>query len=113
MSTQVDIGSASAERKSRGAARPRLAPWCRREGAAMTGRTTVAIVGAGPAGLLLGHILAASGVPFVLVENRSREHVLGRIRAGVLEQSSVDVLDRYGLAERLHAEGLVHGGIHL
>jgi p-hydroxybenzoate 3-monooxygenase len=76
-------------------------------------RTTVAIVGAGPAGLLLGHILAAGGVPFVIVENRSREHVLSRIRAGVLEQSSVDVLDRFGLAERLHAEGLVHGGIHL
>ncbi len=79
----------------------------------MTERTTVAIVGAGPAGLLLGHILAASRVPFVLVENRTREHVLGRIRAGVLEQSSVDVLDRFGLADRLHAEGLVHGGIHL
>jgi p-hydroxybenzoate 3-monooxygenase len=76
-------------------------------------RTAVAIVGAGPAGLLLGHILAALGVDFVLVEHRSREHVLSRIRAGVLEQSSVDVLDRYGLAERLHAEGLVHGGIHL
>jgi p-hydroxybenzoate 3-monooxygenase len=76
-------------------------------------RTAVAIVGAGPAGLLLGHILAARNVDFVLVEHRSREHVLSRIRAGVLEQSSVDVLDRYGLAQRLHAEGLVHGGIHL
>src|SRR4051794_38882820 len=76
-------------------------------------RTAVAIVGAGPAGLLLGRILAARGVDFVLVEHRSREHVLSRIRAGVLEQSSVDVLDRYGLAERLHAQGLVHGGIHL
>jgi p-hydroxybenzoate 3-monooxygenase len=52
-------------------------------------------------------------VDFVLAEHRSREHVLSRIRAGVLEQSSVDVLDRYGLAARLHAEGLVHGGIHL
>lgn len=76
-------------------------------------RTPVAIVGAGPAGLLLGCILAAEGVDFVIVEHRSREHVLSRIRAGVLEQASVDVLDRYGLGERLHAEGLVHGGIHL
>lgn len=76
-------------------------------------RTGVAIVGAGPAGLLLGHVLAAHGVDFVVVEHRTRDYVLGRIRAGVLEQASVDVLDRYGLAERLHAEGLVHGGIHL
>ena len=76
-------------------------------------RTSVAIVGAGPAGLLLGCILAAEGVDFVLVEHRSREHVLSRIRAGVLEQASVDVLDRYGLGERLHREGLVHGGVYL
>jgi p-hydroxybenzoate 3-monooxygenase len=79
----------------------------------MQHRVPVAIVGAGPAGLLLGHILRARGVDFVLIEHRSREHVLSRIRAGVLEQASVDVLDRYGLAERLHADGLVHGGIHL
>lgn len=79
----------------------------------MAERTTVAIVGAGPAGLLLGHLLAAANVPFVIVENRSREHVASRIRAGVLEQSSVDVLDRFGLGERLHDEGLVHRGIHL
>ncbi len=76
-------------------------------------RTTVAIVGAGPAGLLLGHVLRAAGVPFVIVERRSREYILGRVRAGVLEQSSVDVLDRYGLADRLHRAGLVHGGIYL
>jgi p-hydroxybenzoate 3-monooxygenase len=73
----------------------------------------VAIVGAGPAGLLLGLILHARDIDFVLVEHRSREHVLSRIRAGVLEQASVDVLDRYALATRLHEEGLVHGGIHL
>src|SRR3954452_19332542 len=76
-------------------------------------RTAVAIVGAGPAGLLLGHILHAHNVDFVLVEHRSQEHVLSRVRAGVLEQASVDVLDRYGLADRLHADGLVHGGIYL
>ncbi len=79
----------------------------------MRHRARVAIVGAGPAGLLLGHILHAHNVDFVLVEHRSREHVLSRVRAGVLEQASVDVLDRYGLAERLHADGLVHGGIYL
>ncbi|MDH2443189.1 4-hydroxybenzoate 3-monooxygenase [Amnibacterium sp. CER49] len=79
----------------------------------MAERTTVAVIGAGPAGLLIGAVLAAHAVPFVIVEHRSREHVLSRIRAGVLEQASVDVLERYGLAERLHAEGLVHGGIHL
>lgn len=76
-------------------------------------RTHVAIVGAGPAGLLLGHVLAARGIPFVVVEHRSREHVLSRVRAGVLEQSSVDVLEGLGLADGVHADGLVHGGIHL
>lgn len=76
-------------------------------------RTRVAIVGAGPAGLLLGHLLADRGVPFVVIEQRSREHVLGRVRAGVLEQSSVDVLERLGLAAGLQSDGLMHGGIHL
>jgi p-hydroxybenzoate 3-monooxygenase len=76
-------------------------------------RTRVAIIGAGPAGLLLGCVLAARGIPFVVVEHRSREHVLSRVRAGVLEQSSVDVLEDLGLAEGLHADGLVHGGIFL
>ncbi len=76
-------------------------------------RTRVAIIGAGPAGLLLGHVLAARGIPFVVVEHRSREHVLGRVRAGVLEQSSVDVLAQLGLADGLRADGLVHGGILL
>jgi p-hydroxybenzoate 3-monooxygenase len=81
--------------------------------AAVVQRVDVAIVGAGPAGLLLGHLLAARGLSFVIVEHRSKEHVLGRVRAGVLEQSSVDVLKQLGLAERLLREGLVHGGIHL
>lgn len=76
-------------------------------------RTRVAIIGGGPAGLLLGHILAARGVPFVIVEHRSRERVLSRIRAGVLEQSSVDVLEGLGVADGLHADGLVHGGVSL
>jgi p-hydroxybenzoate 3-monooxygenase len=76
-------------------------------------RTTVAIVGAGPAGLLLGQVLRDAGIGFVIVERQSREYLLARVRAGVLEQSSVDVLDRYGLAKRLHEHGLVHGGIYL
>ncbi len=76
-------------------------------------RTTVAIVGAGPAGLLLGHLLAKSGIDFVVIENRSRDYTLGRIRAGVLEQSSVDVLTSLGLDARLQELGLVHDGIYL
>jgi p-hydroxybenzoate 3-monooxygenase len=76
-------------------------------------RTTVAIVGAGPAGLLLGHILAAAGIDFLLVENRSREYILSRVRAGVLEESSVEVLVSLGLDEGLKARGLVHDGIYL
>jgi p-hydroxybenzoate 3-monooxygenase len=75
--------------------------------------TRVAIIGAGPAGLLLGVALQRAGIDFVLVENRSREYVLGRIRAGVLEQGSVETLTRLGVGERLAREGLVHDGIYL
>ena len=76
-------------------------------------RAQVAIVGAGPAGLLLGALLHKAGVDAVIVEQRSADYVLGRIRAGVLEQTTVDLLDQAGVAARLHAEGLVHGGIEL
>ena len=76
-------------------------------------RTQVAIVGAGPAGLLLGALLARAGVDAVIVEQRSAEYVLGRIRAGVLEQVTVALLEQAGVAERLHAEGLVHHGVEL
>ena len=76
-------------------------------------RTQVAIVGAGPAGLLLGALLAKAGVDAVVVEQRSAQYVLGRIRAGVLEQVTVALLEQAGVAERLHAEGLVHHGIEL
>jgi p-hydroxybenzoate 3-monooxygenase len=76
-------------------------------------RTTVAIVGAGPAGLLLGHLLDQAGIDYVIIEIRSRDHVLGRIRAGVLEQSSVDVLASVGLDQRLREIGMVHDGIYL
>lgn len=76
-------------------------------------RTTIAIVGAGPAGLLLGHLLAASGIDFVIIEARSREYALSRIRAGVLEEASVEVLQKLGLDSRLKEHGLVHDGIYL
>jgi p-hydroxybenzoate 3-monooxygenase len=76
-------------------------------------RTQVAIVGAGPAGLLLGALLHRAGVDTVIVEQRSAEYVLGRIRAGVLEQTTMDLLDEAGVSSRAHAEGLVHEGIEL
>jgi p-hydroxybenzoate 3-monooxygenase len=76
-------------------------------------KTQVAIVGAGPAGLLLAALLAKAGVDSVVLEQRSPEYVLGRIRAGVLEQVTVDLLDAAGAGTRMHAEGLPHGGIEL
>jgi p-hydroxybenzoate 3-monooxygenase len=76
-------------------------------------RTQVAIVGAGPSGLLLGALLHQAGIDAVIVEQRSADYVLGRIRAGVLEQTTVDLLERAGVAERLHAEGLPHDGTEL
>jgi p-hydroxybenzoate 3-monooxygenase len=76
-------------------------------------RTQVAIIGSGPAGLLLGQLLHRAGIEAVIVEARSQEHVLGRIRAGVLESGTVELLERAGVAERLHAEGLVHEGFDL
>ena len=75
--------------------------------------TRVAIVGAGPAGLLLSWALRDAGIDSIVVENRSQEYVLARIRAGVLEQGSVETLTRLGLGGRLAAEGLVHSGIYL
>ena len=76
-------------------------------------RTQVAVIGAGPSGLLLSHLLAADGVESVVLETRSEEYVLSRIRAGVLESSSVDLLGAVGLGERLHREGMEHRGIYL
>jgi len=76
-------------------------------------RTQVAIIGAGPSGLLLGQLLAKSGIANVVIEQRSADYVLGRIRAGVLEQVTVQMLEQAGVAERLHAEGLPHDGIEL
>jgi len=76
-------------------------------------RVQVAIIGAGPAGLFLGQILSRAGIETLIVEQRSKDYVLGRIRAGVLEQGTVGVLDALGAGGRMHAEGLVHGGIEL
>ena len=76
-------------------------------------RTQVAIVGAGPAGLLLAALLAKAGIEAIVVEQRSGDYVLGRIRAGVLEQVTADLLDEAGAGARMHAEGLPHGGIEL
>jgi p-hydroxybenzoate 3-monooxygenase len=76
-------------------------------------RTQVAIIGAGPAGLLLAHLLQQDGIESVVIEMRSRDHVERRVRAGVLEQGSVDMLIQSGVGERLRREGLVHHGIEL
>jgi p-hydroxybenzoate 3-monooxygenase len=76
-------------------------------------RTQVGIVGAGPAGLVLSHVLQREGIECVVLEDRSREYVEKRVRAGVLEQGTVDLLTELGLADRLHREGLVHQGIEL
>lgn len=76
-------------------------------------RTQVGIVGAGPAGLLLARMLQQRGIESVVLEARSRTHVEGRIRAGLLEQGSVETMTEAGVAARLHREGLVHHGLHL
>jgi p-hydroxybenzoate 3-monooxygenase len=76
-------------------------------------RTQVGIVGAGPAGLLLSFLLRRDGIDTVILENRSRQYVEERVRAGLLEQGTVDLLTELGLAERLHREGLVHHGLSL
>jgi p-hydroxybenzoate 3-monooxygenase len=79
----------------------------------MQERTQVAIVGAGPAGLLLGALLHKAGIDALIVEQRSAAYVMGRIRAGVLEQTTVELLEHAGVAERLHREGLPHNSIEL
>jgi len=76
-------------------------------------RTQVGIVGAGPAGLTLAHLLQREGIESVVLENRSREYVEQRVRAGVLEQAIVDLLVESGAGERLRREGIVHHGIEL
>ncbi len=76
-------------------------------------RTQVGIIGAGPAGLMLSHLLHRSGVESVVLEGRARDYVEKRVRAGVLEQGTVDLLNSSGVGDRLRREGLVHHGINL
>jgi p-hydroxybenzoate 3-monooxygenase len=76
-------------------------------------RTSVAVIGGGPAGTLLSHILDNAGIDSVVLERRTKEYVLGRIRAGVLERGSVDILRQHGLGARMDQEGFVHEGINL
>ncbi|MEI6546464.1 MAG: 4-hydroxybenzoate 3-monooxygenase [Burkholderiales bacterium] len=79
----------------------------------IVGRTQVAIIGGGPAGLLLGQLLHRAGIDAVILERQSANHVLSRIRAGVLEPGTVELLDQAGVGARLHAEGLSHSGFEL
>lgn len=76
-------------------------------------KTQVAIIGAGPSGLLLGQLLQRAGIDTLIVERQTPDYVLGRIRAGVLEQGTVDLLREAGVAERMDREGLVHEGVEL
>ena len=76
-------------------------------------KTQVAIIGAGPSGLLLGQLLSRSGIANIVIEQRSADYVLGRIRAGVLEQTTVDLLQQAGVADRMQQEGLPHDGVEL
>lgn len=76
-------------------------------------RTQVGIIGAGPAGLMLSHLLARQGVESIVLEQKSREYVEQRVRAGVLEHDSVELLERSGVGDRVRREGLVHEGIEL
>ena len=76
-------------------------------------RTQVAIIGAGPAGLLLSHMLHLRGIDSVIIESRSREAIEATIRAGVLEQSTVDLMTQIGAGERMKREGFVHHGFEL
>ena len=76
-------------------------------------RTKVAIIGAGPAGLLLGQLLHAYGIDNVILERQTPDYVLGRIRAGLLEEGTVALLDEVGAGKRAHREGLVHHGVEL
>src|SRR5277367_340997 len=76
-------------------------------------RTKIAIIGAGPAGLLLGQLLHARGIENIILERHTPDYVLGRIRAGLLEEGTVALLDEVGAGRRAHGEGLVHHGVEL
>src|SRR5512142_1820690 len=74
-------------------------------------RTQVGIIGSGPAGLLLSHLLRQHGIETIILERQTREHVEGRIRAGVLEQGTAWLLHEIGVSERMDREGLMHYGV--
>src|SRR5690554_653459 len=76
-------------------------------------KTQVAIIGAGPSGLLLGQLLSRQGIDNVILERKSGDYVLGRIRAGVLEQGMVDLMREAGVDQRMNEEGEVHHGVEL
>ena len=76
-------------------------------------RTQVAIIGAGPSGLLLGQLLYKAGIDAIILERQTGDYVLTRIRAGILEQVCIDLLDEAGVGARMHKEGLVHGGFEM
>jgi len=76
-------------------------------------RTQVAIIGAGPAGLLLGQLLHKNGIDNVILERQTGDYVLSRVRAGVIEQVTMDLLDEAGVGARMHADGLVHEGVQI
>lgn len=76
-------------------------------------RTQVAIIGSGPAGLLLGQLLTNAGIDNIILDRVNKDYILGRVRAGVLEEGMVDMLDRAGAGERMHREGLPHDGFSL
>src|SRR4051795_8633002 len=76
-------------------------------------RTQVAIIGAGPAGLLLGELLHSYGIDNIILERQTPDYVLGRIRAGLLEEGTVSLLDKVGAGARAHREGLVHHGVEI
>ncbi len=92
---------------------PPVSRAARASDALVTQRTQIGIVGAGPAGLLLGHLLHLNGIDSVIVENRSREYVIDRVRAGVLEQGTVDLMKAMGVGSRLEREGLRHDGLYI
>jgi len=76
-------------------------------------QTQVGIVGAGPAGLLLGHLLHLKGIDSVILESRNQDYVIDRVRAGVLEQFTADLMTQMGVGERLHREGMRHDSVYL
>ena len=76
-------------------------------------KTQIAIIGAGPSGLLLGQLLHKAGIDNIILERQTADYVLGRIRAGILEQVTVDLMDEAGIGERVHREGIVHHAIEL